>query len=60
VTAEAVFGLFEKLVAGGKTIVMVTHDDDLAARVTRALHVRDGEIVEESRRAVLSGAQGDA
>jgi putative ABC transport system ATP-binding protein len=50
VTAEAVFGLFEDLVAKGKTIVMVTHDDDLAARVTRALHVRDGEIVREDVR----------
>jgi putative ABC transport system ATP-binding protein len=49
VTAEAVFEVFEGLVAQGKTIVMVTHDDDLAARVTRALHVRDGEIVEETR-----------
>jgi putative ABC transport system ATP-binding protein len=49
-TAEAVFELFEKLVAGGKTIVMVTHDNDIAARVARALHVRDGEIVDDIRR----------
>lgn len=49
-TADAVFGLFESLVAAGKTIVMVTHDNDLAGRVTRALHVADGEIVEDRRR----------
>lgn len=49
-TADAVFGLFESLVAAGKTIVMVTHDNDLASRVTRALHVADGEIVEDRRR----------
>ena len=49
-TAEAVFALFEKLVASGKTIVMVTHDNDIAARVARALHVRDGEIVDDIRR----------
>ncbi|HSK46719.1 MAG TPA: ABC transporter ATP-binding protein [Coriobacteriia bacterium] len=49
-TADAVFVLFEKLVARGKTIVMVTHDTDLASRVTRALHVADGEIVEDRRR----------
>jgi putative ABC transport system ATP-binding protein len=60
VTAEAVFGLFEQLVAKGKTIVMVTHDDDLAGRVTRALHVRDGEIVEESRRPPRSAMPADA
>jgi putative ABC transport system ATP-binding protein len=49
-TAEAVFELFEDLVSGGKTIVMVTHDNDIAARVARALHVRDGEIVDDIRR----------
>ncbi|MDZ4169286.1 MAG: ABC transporter ATP-binding protein [Coriobacteriia bacterium] len=49
-TADAVFTLFEQLVARGKTIVMVTHDNDLASRVTRALHVADGEIVEDRRR----------
>jgi putative ABC transport system ATP-binding protein len=57
-TAEAVFGLFEKLVRQGKTIVMVTHDDDLAARVTRALHVRDGEIVEETRSPLRGSGHG--
>lgn len=46
-TAESVFGLFEDLVRQHKTIIMVTHDNDLASRVRRALHVSDGEIVEE-------------
>ncbi len=59
-TAEAVFGLFEQLVHRGKTIVMVTHDDDLAARVTRALHVRDGEIVEDARNPMRVPARRDA
>ena len=46
-TADAVFGLFESLVDRHKTIVMVTHDNDIAARVRRSLHVHDGEIIEE-------------
>jgi len=46
-TADAVFGLMERLVDGGKTIIMVTHDNDIAQRVRRSLHVHDGEIVEE-------------
>ena len=46
-TADAVFGLMERLVDAGKTIIMVTHDNDIAARVRRSLHVHDGEIVEE-------------
>ncbi len=49
-TADAVFSAFERLVEQGKTIVMVTHDNDLASRVSRALHVADGEIVEDRRR----------
>ena len=47
-TADAVFHLFEELVDAHKTIVMVTHDSDIASRVRRALVVSDGEIVEET------------
>jgi putative ABC transport system ATP-binding protein len=46
-TASAVFQLFESLVEQGKTILMVTHDIDLAKRVSRAVIVADGEIVNE-------------
>jgi len=44
-TADAVFHLFETLVASGKTIVMVTHDNDLSHRATRTVTVADGEII---------------
>jgi ABC-type lipoprotein export system ATPase subunit len=46
-TAESVFDLFERLVDGGKTILMVTHDRDLARRVQRTVIISDGEIIEE-------------
>ena len=46
-TADAVFTLMECLVSEGKTIIMVTHDNEIASRVSRSLHVSDGEIVEE-------------
>ena len=46
-TAESVFELFESLVANGKTIVMVTHDSDLAKRVRRAVIVSDGQVIDE-------------
>jgi putative ABC transport system ATP-binding protein len=48
VTAEEIFRLFEALVAQGKTIVIVTHDESLAPRVTRVLRIADGEIVDEA------------
>jgi len=47
-TADAVFGVFEKLVSEGKTILMVTHDNDLASRVDRVVRIADGEIVDDS------------
>lgn len=46
-TALQVFELFGRLVDEGKTILMVTHDDDLARRVTRTVVIADGEIVNE-------------
>jgi putative ABC transport system ATP-binding protein len=50
-TADAVFHLFERLVGGGKTIVMVTHDEDLARSVSRAVTIADGQIASDIRRA---------
>ncbi|MBN1936643.1 MAG: ABC transporter ATP-binding protein [Anaerolineae bacterium] len=47
-TAEDVFRLFEKLVAQGKTIVMVTHDGSLAKRFSRVLKIVDGEIARDA------------
>ncbi len=44
-TAESVFGLFERLVEQGKTVVMVTHDQDLTRRVTRTVIVSDGKLL---------------
>ena len=46
-TAEKIFSLFEDLVASGTTILMVTHDSDLARRVNRTILISDGEVVNE-------------
>jgi putative ABC transport system ATP-binding protein len=43
-TADQVFALFADLVAHGKTLVMVTHDRELAARAPRVVRVQDGQI----------------
>ncbi len=47
-TADDVFALFESLVSEGKTILMVTHDDELAERVPRVLTLADGLVVNEA------------
>lgn len=45
--AESVFSLFEDLAGRGKTILIVTHDDELARRAQRTVVIADGEIVDE-------------
>ena len=44
-TGAEMIGLFERLNADGTTIVVVTHDEDLARAAKRVVHMRDGEIV---------------
>ena len=45
VTAAAVLDVFAALAAEGKTVVLVTHDKDVAARATRVITLADGEIL---------------
>ena len=46
-SAEMVFHLFENLAQAGKTILMVTHDNELATRAQRTIRLADGRIVDE-------------
>jgi putative ABC transport system ATP-binding protein len=46
-TAEMVFEIFAGLVERGKTIIMVTHDQSLAERTSRILHIADGLLVDD-------------
>lgn len=48
-TAASVFNLFRSLVDEGKTILMVTHDDDLASQAPRKVTLADGLIVDDVR-----------
>ena len=48
VTAEIIFRIFLSLVERGKTILMVTHDQQLARRISRSVRLVDGEIFSES------------
>ena len=49
-TAETIFHVFQSLVEQGKTILMVTHDSGLARRVSRTIHLSDGQITPGSAR----------
>ncbi len=46
-TANAVLTVFERLVDEGKTVLMVTHDRDVASRVSRTIRIADGELVDD-------------
>jgi putative ABC transport system ATP-binding protein len=45
-TADAVFDLLGERAATGRTVIMVTHDSDLAARTGRVVHLVDGRVAE--------------
>jgi ABC-type lipoprotein export system ATPase subunit len=48
VTAETIIQIFESLVTQGKTVVMVTHDESMAPRFTRRMHIIDGALGDSS------------
>ncbi|MBA2707413.1 MAG: ABC transporter ATP-binding protein [Gemmatimonadaceae bacterium] len=45
-TGAEIIGLFERLNRDGTTIIVVTHDEELASAARRKIHMRDGLIVE--------------
>ena len=56
-TGEDILGLFEALHADGHTIVVVTHDPDVAARAARRIVLRDGRIASDERRQSTAGLE---
>ena len=49
-TGEEILALLDELHRRGHTIVLVTHEEDLAARASRVVRLRDGKIVTDQRR----------
>jgi putative ABC transport system ATP-binding protein len=48
--SEEVLGIFEQLSHEGRTIVLITHEDDVAAHARRVIRVRDGLVIADERR----------
>lgn len=49
-TSKGIMALLKRLNSQGITIVLVTHEDDIAAYTNRTIHLRDGKIVGEKKR----------
>jgi len=50
-TGNEIMALFERLHKAGNTIVLVTHEPDVAALAYRTIHIRDGKVENDVRRA---------
>ncbi|HMJ88042.1 MAG TPA: ABC transporter ATP-binding protein [Vicinamibacterales bacterium] len=50
-TGAEIMQLFERLHKAGNTIVLVTHEPDVAAFAYRAIHIRDGQVENDVKRA---------
>lgn len=46
-TSEAIYRIFDRLIAQGKTVLLVSHDRTLARRVGRVIELEDGQIVND-------------
>ncbi len=57
-TGEEVMTLFEKLHEEGLTLVVITHDQEVAERARRVITMRDGAIISDSRGAAATAAHG--
>lgn len=55
-TGSEILDLFEKLHREGKTLVVITHSHEVAARAERTIEVRDGEIIRDDLRPVATTA----
>ena len=63
-TSDEIMGLFDRLHAEGQTIIMVTHEDDIARHARRIIRMRDGQVmsdlpVEHDRLTGTRAGQGD-
>jgi putative ABC transport system ATP-binding protein len=50
-TGLEIMSLFERLHRAGNTIILVTHEADVAAFAYRSIHIRDGQVEKDVRRA---------
>ena len=49
VSTDEVLSIFERLNAEGRTVVLITHEPDVAARASRVIRLADGQVIEDTQ-----------
>ena len=55
-TGVEIMNLFERLHTTGNTIILVTHEADIAAQAHRVIHIRDGQVERDVQSRPMAGA----
>ena len=55
-TGVEIMALFDRLHGGGNTIILVTHEADIASHAHRVVHIRDGQVEKDVKSPRLTGA----
>jgi putative ABC transport system ATP-binding protein len=59
-TSYEVMAILQGLVAQGKTVILVTHETDIAAYAARVVTLRDGLIIDDKTQTPLDASKGEA
>jgi putative ABC transport system ATP-binding protein len=59
-TSEEIMRVFEGLAEQGQTVIMVTHEPDIAAHARRVIVLRDGQVASDDKRATFVKSAGIA